>query len=263
MAGYSLAAATPTELGHPVMRNFPPGRSKLAHPCQAVTQDADGFIYVANGAALRVYDGGTWEFTQIPTECAGIRKFATTADGTIFAGGPSVIGYLRPTGGQKEFVSLAGLLPPSELGCDEISDVLTVGQSVYFADEEKILIWRDGRFTVIPCPTPPHSHGARLHRVGDTVYVTALDRALCQLANGALEVVADDPVLRENQIISIEPGTGGARMLLANGAKIFLRKSLKAWEDTLPATHFMRVHRTQIVNLARITRYERDSDEHT
>jgi two-component system LytT family response regulator len=50
---------------------------------------------------------------------------------------------------------------------------------------------------------------------------------------------------------------------LADGAKIFLRKSLKAWEDTLPATHFMRVHRTQIVNLARVTRYERDRDEHT
>ncbi len=50
---------------------------------------------------------------------------------------------------------------------------------------------------------------------------------------------------------------------LADGAKIFLRKSLKDWETALPATHFMRVHRTQIVNLARITRYERDRDEHT
>jgi DNA-binding LytR/AlgR family response regulator len=44
---------------------------------------------------------------------------------------------------------------------------------------------------------------------------------------------------------------------------VFLRKSLKAWEDVLPATHFMRVHRTQIVNLAQVTRYERDGDERT
>lgn len=54
-----------------------------------------------------------------------------------------------------------------------------------------------------------------------------------------------------------------SEVLLADGAKIFLRKSLKAWEDTLPSTHFMRVHRTQIVNLARVTRYERDGEEHT
>ncbi len=50
---------------------------------------------------------------------------------------------------------------------------------------------------------------------------------------------------------------------LADRSKIFLRKSLKAWEDTLPATHFMRMHRTQIVNLTRVTGYERDRDEHT
>lgn len=50
---------------------------------------------------------------------------------------------------------------------------------------------------------------------------------------------------------------------LADGTRVFLRKSLKAWEDTLPATHFMRVHRTQIVNLARVSRYQRDRDERT
>ena len=50
---------------------------------------------------------------------------------------------------------------------------------------------------------------------------------------------------------------------LANGVKLFLRKSLKSWEEALPAGHFMRVHRTQIVNLAQVRRYERDRDEHT
>jgi two-component system LytT family response regulator len=50
---------------------------------------------------------------------------------------------------------------------------------------------------------------------------------------------------------------------LIDGSKIFLRRSLTSWEEVLPATHFMRVHRTQIVNLARIARYERDDDEHT
>ena len=50
---------------------------------------------------------------------------------------------------------------------------------------------------------------------------------------------------------------------LADGTRILLRKTLKVWEAALPATHFMRVHRTQIVNLARVERYQRDGDEHT
>lgn len=67
--------------------------------------------------------------------------------------------------------------------------------------------------------------------------------------------------VREISIISAQDNY--SEVQLADGSRVFLRKSLKAWEDTLPATHFMRVHRTQIVNLARVTRYERDGEEHT
>lgn len=67
--------------------------------------------------------------------------------------------------------------------------------------------------------------------------------------------------VREISVISARDNY--SEVQLADGSRIFLRKSLKAWEDTLPSTHFMRVHRTQIVNLARVTRYERDGEEHT
>jgi two-component system LytT family response regulator len=88
------------------------------------------------------------------------------------------------------------------------------------------------------------------------------------------------PALRHDDTVYLRSGLGArfapvadisvitaqdnySEVRLADGARVFLRKSLKAWECALPATHFMRVHRTQIVNLARVTRYERDSDEHT
>lgn len=85
-------------------------------------------------------------------------------------------------------------------------------------------------------------------RLSDTVYLRSGLRAQFAL-------VADISLIAARDNYS--------EVQLADGAKIFLRKSLKAWEDTLPATHFMRVHRTQIVNLARVLRYERDADEHT
>lgn len=85
-------------------------------------------------------------------------------------------------------------------------------------------------------------------RLTDTVYLRAGRKA-------HFAPVADISVITAHDNYS--------EVQLADGAKIFLRRSLKVWEDTLPATHFMRVHRTQIVNLARVTRYERDADEHT
>lgn len=96
-------------------------------------------------------------------------------------------------------------------------------------------------------PAPEAPAGPAL-RVDDTVFLRAGQRA-------RFAAVADISVISAHDNYS--------EVQLADGAKIFLRKSLKAWEDTLPATHFMRVHRTQIVNLARVTRYERDRDEHT
>ena len=50
---------------------------------------------------------------------------------------------------------------------------------------------------------------------------------------------------------------------IADGEKVLVRKSLKEWENCLPAAHFMRVHRTQIVNLSRVVRYHRGDDERT
>ena len=207
-------AVTPNELGRPVARDFPPGRSRIGHLCQAVTQDTAGFIYIANAGALRFYDGDVWRTIPQPTESAGVRKFAVTTDGTVYLGGAGVIGYVSGAGESKVYVSLADRLPPSARNYDDIYDVLAVGHTVYFADEEKILIWRDDHFTVVPCPSPPSAQGARLHRVGDAVYVTAPDRALCRLVDDRLELVADDPVLRGNRIMMVEAGADGALVLL-------------------------------------------------
>lgn len=65
------------------------------------------------------------------------------------------------------------------------------------------------------------------------------------------------------QISAIDAEQNYSAARLADGSQFLVRRTLKSWEDFLPATHFMRVHRTAIVNLARITRYERDREERT
>ncbi|MCC6416161.1 MAG: histidine kinase [Opitutaceae bacterium] len=202
------------ELGHPAYREFSPGADKIGYLNQAVTQDSDGFVYLASSILLRFYDGTEWRPIAMPTESAGPRKFARAADGTIYVGGAGVIGWLRRTGTAVEFISLADQLPPTALGDDEIHDVLAAGSAVYFADEEKILRWEDGKFTVIPCRAPPHSRATHLHAVDGTVYVTSPGRPLCRIVDDRLEPVTDDPVLRDNEIVLMEPGPDGALRLL-------------------------------------------------
>jgi hypothetical protein len=221
LAAGARPAAAASELGHPIVRSFPPGQSGIGYLCQAVTEDPAGFIYLACSTMAFCYDGATWRPITMPTECAGIRAFAVTADGTVYGGGASVIGYFRRDGNLAGFVSLADRMPPTARGCEEISDVLAVGDTVYFADEEKILVWRAGKFSVVPCHSTPHQHGARLFRVGEEVYVTAPGRPLGRLVHDRLEVVADDPVFRENRIVSIEAGRAGSLTVLTAGKGFF------------------------------------------
>ncbi len=197
-----------------MLRNFTPGEYFRNAICQAVTQDATGIIYFGNASDVLTFDGATWGDIKLPPDSAGVRQFATTADGTIYLGGANVLGHLRNTGAGTEYVSLIGLLPPAEREVDEIHHVAAIGNTVYFSDENKLRVWRDGRFTIIASPTPLHSRGARLHPIGDTLYLTALDRPLRRLVDDKLEVVADHSLLRENQIISVEAAGAGALLLL-------------------------------------------------
>src|SRR5262249_39171868 len=117
-------------------------------------------------------------------------------------------------GKTAEFVSLADQLPAGSRNIDEIQTVAAAGDAVCFADEEKILVWRNRRFTAIAWPTPAYSHGARFHRIGDTLLVTALGHPLCRLTGDQLEVVADAPQLRENQIAAVVADSAGAFQVL-------------------------------------------------
>jgi two-component system LytT family response regulator len=119
-------------------------------------------------------------------------------------------------------------------------------------------------------PVAPERLAEALRRL--TAKSAASGEATAEMLAGPVLRLDDNILLRSGQrarfaliadISAIAARDNYSEVQLADGTKVFLRKSLKAWEDTLPATHFMRVHRTQIVNLARITRYERDQDEHT
>ena len=204
LLGASFAPAV-DEIGRPAFRDFPPGRNNIGFLFPAVAQDGAGYIHAANqwGNFFR-YDGTAWLRFDGSSAGSGVRKFARTTGGTLYAGGAGMLGFMRATGTTPEYVSLADQLPPALRENLDLHDVLAVGETVYFAGEENILRWRDGRFTIIPCPTPPRTRGARLHRVGDTVYAAVPGRGLCLLVDDRLQDISTDPVLRENALLLLE-----------------------------------------------------------
>ena len=61
------------------------------------------------------------------------------------------------------------------------------------------------------------------------------------------------------EICTITAAENYTEVVLACGAKLFVRRTMKSWEESLPAAEFGRVHRTVIVALSRIERIVRHS----
>lgn len=220
-AGLAPLLGAPTEIGRPLLRYFPPGEHLRAQQSQRTIQANTGEMYFANGINLLRWDGVRWTWGRTTYESAGIRQFTQTADGTVFVAGAGLIGFVRADGLDWEFVSLAPQLPAEASNIDEMRSTVAIDDAVYFADDRKILRWRQGAFRVFPFPTPPGSHGARLHRVGNELYVSALGRGLFRWTETGPEPVCDDPVLHANRVITLDLETDGTLTLLTSDAGLF------------------------------------------
>jgi two-component system LytT family response regulator len=87
--------------------------------------------------------------------------------------------------------------------------------------------------------------------------------------------------LRTDDVVQVKTGPGSARFVrvadillvtsqdnysdvrLATGEHFLVRQTLASWEERLPASHFMRVHRQALVSLGCITGYTHADEETT
>lgn len=77
------------------------------------------------------------------------------------------------------------------------------------------------------------------------------DRVLLRLGSGHERFVLLTDI---RLIVSCE---NYSEVTVGGGEHFLVRKTMKAWETSLPPSHFLRVHRTAIVNVAHITRIDR------
>lgn len=61
-----------------------------------------------------------------------------------------------------------------------------------------------------------------------------------------------------DQMLSITAQDNYSEITLIDGERVFVRLTMRAWENVLPWKHFFRTHRTCIVNLAHVTAWRRD-----
>jgi two-component system LytT family response regulator len=104
------------------------------------------------------------------------------------------------------------------------------------------------RITGVPAPPEPRTPLPTLEPD---------DVAHLKIDNGTARFVA----LRD--IATVESDENYTLVRLGDGSRLMVRRTMKVWEETLPASHFVRVHRGAIVNLTRLRRADRESEATT
>lgn len=62
-------------------------------------------------------------------------------------------------------------------------------------------------------------------------------------------------------ICAVRSAENYTELLLANGETVLVLRTLRSWEETLPETLFVRIHRQALVNLARVKKIERRGED--
>lgn len=208
-----------SELGRPVVQNFLARTFGGTSRTFGGTTDDAGVLYFANGSAVLTYNGSDWERFRPTEDSFNLRGLALGPDGRIYLGGDKTLGRYHRQG--MKYESLIDRLPEAERAIGQVAQIVTHGGIVFIVTAKHVLLWRDERFTLLPCA------GARLHAVGDRLYVTAPKQPLRRIEAGRFIVVADDALFRERDIrfigaggdgrLIIGPATGGLFQLAADG----------------------------------------------
>jgi len=176
-------------------------------------------------------------------------------------GKAQVVGEADSLASAREFLShvecdliLLDLALGAEDGFELVPDVPPSTRIVVITahDQHALRAFEVNALDYLVKPVSPARLAASLARRAPAVPMRRLDEVV-HLRDGRRA-----RLVRLWDISVIEAEENYTRVHLADRSNILVRRPLKSWEDELPRSHFMRIHRTGIVNLAHVSSYRRD-----
>ncbi len=115
-----------------------------------IEQDSLGRLYLANSSGILLFDGLTW--SMIPgTQNKDLHSISRSSDNIIYAGGRNELGFFKSDSlGKVIFKSLAPMIAKEDFEPGIISNVCTLGKTIYFKNKNGLIQLKDNSFTFYP-----------------------------------------------------------------------------------------------------------------
>ena len=149
-----------------------------------ITQDNDGLIYIANDNGILIFDGYNWKICRRFDEVT-ITAINKTTEGKIFFGTKNGdFGYIEKTKrGNFIYVSLRKNLQEKDRPNNDIKQILSINNTVYFLSSDKLVQFKNGVYKTF---FPKNSFHIRGFVLGMHVFVTDINNQIFFIKNDKL-----------------------------------------------------------------------------
>lgn len=153
-------------LGDPFIHNYPTTVYEAGIQNWAIAQHPNGYLFFANNNGLLQFDGNDWQC--FPLEKKTIARSLLIQGDSIFVGGQNEFGYFQAReDGQLRFHSLLNLVPQAFQNFEDVWDIVTLDQSIYFYASNKLYHYQNNNISV-----PYQSPGIRfLAEAGGRIFL--------------------------------------------------------------------------------------------
>lgn len=242
---------TQTNIGLPLIKNFPKEEYLAGLQNWDIDQDQSGKMYFANNQGLLIFDGVNW--TLLPVVNNTIVRSLLVDGARIYVGSQGEVGYFEPDEkGKLVYHSLKHKMPEAQRNFNDVWQIISKDQDILFRTTRQVFSFNKNTLDTINRITElKNIQSSKLH-------LHTLGSALSKIEKPHFEILSNHPSIKGDEITGIVPL--GQHLLVATyKSGVFLynyslpaenEKILTPW--TINDSGFIQEHR--ITNCLRINK---------
>ena len=166
----------------------------------SIVQAKNGFMLVANGNGLLLYNGQNWLLKQLPNKRV-VRSLFKMSNGKILVGGQGDVGYLETSKtGEIKFQSFLPLIPDTAKNFKDVWSIGANNKFIFFQTPRHFFIKSTDKDTFQVFRTNLIYH--RAYVVGNTIMVRERGNGLLYFNKSKLERLPNSSYFSKIQILS-------------------------------------------------------------
>ena len=193
-----LHSISQNTIGIPNITNYSKNVYEAGMQNWDMAQDKNGVMYFANNDGLLSFDGTYWKVYPLPNK-TNVRSIAIGKDNKIYVGGQGEIGFFSPNeAGELEFTSLLPLISTQNQSFNDVWDIISYGNDVFFRSPTKMFQLTDKSINTFQAP----SEWKFLGFSNNKLIAQDAKNGMLQFKNGMWMPFVDEKVMPPNYLVT-------------------------------------------------------------